>query len=76
MLAAEVHCYAPTPCSVHASRELVAITSVYSEDREIELSWPEDVAVTDLFDGWTGRGRTIVCPFEYGQTRELRLSRP
>ncbi len=76
VLAAEVHCYAPAPCSVHASRELVAITSVYSEDREIELSWPEDVAVTDLFDGWTGRGRTIVCPFEYGQTRLFRLSKP
>ena len=73
---AGVHCYAPAPCSVHASRELVSITSVYADDRDIKLNWPEDVRITDLLDGWQGEGKTIICPFGYGQTRLFRVTKP
>ena len=71
--AAGVHCYAPVPCSVHSSKELVAITSVYFDDRDIELNWPEDVIITDLFSGWQGKGRKISCPFDHGQTRLFKV---
>jgi hypothetical protein len=72
---AGVHCYAPPPCSVHASKDLVSITSVSFDDRDVELSWPEEVAITDLYDGWTGRGRTFSCPFKHGQTRLFKVSK-
>ncbi|MCX5757814.1 MAG: hypothetical protein NTU83_04780, partial [Candidatus Hydrogenedentes bacterium] len=64
---AGVHCYAPPECFVYAARELVSITSPIEGDVNIE--WPRDVHVEDLFDGWRGSGRSIRCPFELGQTR-------
>ncbi len=66
---AGVHCYAPAPCSVHASREMMAVTSVYPDARAIELMWPHPVQIVDLFSRWRGAGQTIACPFERGQTR-------
>jgi hypothetical protein len=76
VLAAGVHCYAPAPCSVHASKDLVSITSVYKDDRQVELTWPEDVVVTDQFDGWRGHGKTMSCPFKHGQTRLFKVTKP
>ena len=72
---AGVHCYAPVPCSVHASEELVSITSVYADDQDIELDWPETVEVVDVIDGWRGQGKVMTCPFEYGQTRLFRVTK-
>lgn len=69
------HCYAPAPCSVHVPKDLVAVTSVYAEDRTVQLNWPEEVVITDLFDGWRGEGRVIPCPFTYGQTRLFKVTR-
>ena len=71
---AGVHCYAPTPCAVYASKELVSVTSYYEDDRNVDLTWPQDVQVTDLFDGWHGRGKSISCPFKHGQTRLFRVN--
>jgi hypothetical protein len=62
-----VHCYAPAGCFVHASRELVAITSPIAGD--VPLVWPRSVDAEDLFDGWRGSGRQFTCPFRPGQTR-------
>ncbi len=68
----EVHCYAPSGFSVHASKELIAITS----DRLgiVMLNWKQEVKVMDLFDGWTGTGKSFPCPFEAGQTRLFKLN--
>jgi hypothetical protein len=74
--AAGVHCYAPAPCSVQAAQDLVSVTSVYTDDREVELTWPQAVTVTDLFDGWRGQGQTFTCPFTHGQTRLFKVTRP
>ncbi len=68
---AGVHLYAPSGCLVHASRELVAVTSPVAGD--VELRWPSRVTVTDLFDGWSGAGAVTPCPFQVGQTRLLRV---
>jgi len=68
---AGVHCYAPSGCSVHASKGLVAITG---SKGNITLNWPQEVNVKDLFDGWTGKGKNISCPFEAGQTRLFKLN--
>ncbi len=75
VIAAGVHCYAPATCSIHATKELVSVTSVYVDDRDIELKWPENVMVTDLFDGWHGEGTTMSCPFTHGQTRLFRVQK-
>lgn len=72
---AGVHCYAPAPCSVHASLELTAITSVYPDARTIELTWPHPVQIVDLFSRWRGAGQTISCPFDRGQTRLFNVQR-
>ncbi len=69
--AAGVHRYGPSGCFVHASRELVAITA--SDGGPVALKWPRPVTVTDLFDGWSGTGVEIPCPFDPGQTRLLRV---
>jgi hypothetical protein len=74
--AAGVHCYAPAPCSVHASKDLVSITSVYFDDRNVELNWPQEVVITDMFDGWRGQGNIISCPFKHGQTRLFKVTKP
>jgi hypothetical protein len=70
---AGVHCYAPEGFSVHASSELVAITS--STQGKVVLNWYHRVSVHDLFDDWTGHGKSFSCPFETGQTRLFRLNR-
>lgn len=70
--AASVHLYAPGGCFVHASRELVAVTSPVAGP--VELRWPGNATVVDLFDGWTGAGRVTLCPFEAGETRLLRVA--
>lgn len=64
---AGVHCYAPIGSFVHASRELVSITSPVKA--EVVLRWPEKCSIVDLFDGWAGTGIDITCPFAAGQTR-------
>ncbi len=69
--AAGVHCYAPVGCFVHASRELVAVTSNIGQT--VELVFPSPVSVTDLFDGWKGEGQAITSPFVLGQTRLLKV---
>jgi hypothetical protein len=69
---AGVHLYAPQEYFVHASRELVAITSPAAETAA--LRWPRQVRVTDLFDGWSGEGNEIRCPFAAGQTRLFRVA--
>ena len=70
------HSYAPAPCSAHATKDLVSITSVYADDRDIETSWPQEVIITDVFDGWRGQGKTITCPFKHGQTRLFKVTVP
>jgi len=62
-----IHCYAPKLFSVHASRDLVAITA--PTFGEHPLSWPHPVQAEDLFDGWKGSGKDFSCPFQGGQTR-------
>jgi len=69
--AAGVHCYAPAGFFVHASRELVSVTSW--ADCTIPLSWPHRVSVEDLFTGWAATGSQFDCPFEAGQTRVFRV---
>lgn len=64
---AGVHCYAPKGCFVHASFELVAITS--PAGAEVVVHWPSKCSTIDLFDGWRGSGTSIKCPFAAGQTR-------
>ena len=64
---AGVHFYAPQEYFVYSSRELVSVTSPRAG--QAILTWPKDVVVRDLFDGWQGSGREITCPFEAGQTR-------
>ncbi|HBR20564.1 MAG: hypothetical protein UV78_C0001G0021 [Parcubacteria group bacterium GW2011_GWA2_43_17] len=76
LIEAGVHCYGPCQTFVYASRELVAITSVFDTDKEIELQWPKDVSVKDMFDGWSGTGRKMSCPFKAGQTRLFTVSTP
>lgn len=71
LVAAGVHCYAPEGFFVHASRELVAVTS--STEGEAELLWPTAVRAEDLFDGWRAEGRKTLCQFGPGQTRLLRV---
>jgi len=73
MQEAGVHFYAPLQTIVRASKELVSVTSLYEKDAEIKLSWPENVEVEDLYDGWTARGKDMQCPFRYGQTRLFRV---
>jgi hypothetical protein len=68
---AGVHLYAPEGFSVHASRELVSITS--SSSVNATLKWPEKVAVNDMYDGWSGSGVEFSCPFKAGQTRLFRV---
>ncbi len=70
---AGVHLYAPENFSVHAARGLVSITAATAG--AFELAWPRPVAVTDLFDGWTGRGARFECPFAAGQTRLFKVAR-
>ena len=70
-----VHMYAPYSCSVHATKDYVSVTSVYEDDRSIDLTWPEDVRIVDMFDGWRGEGRVINCPFTHGQTRLFHIIR-
>jgi len=69
---AGVHCYAPEGYFVHASRELVTITSPAAGTPL--LTWPEPARVRDLFDGWTADGRRMRCPFALGQTRLFEVS--
>lgn len=64
---AGVHFYAPQEYFVYSSRELVSMTS--PQGGEVKLTWPKDVLIRDLFDGWEGSGREIACPFDAGQTR-------
>ena len=68
---AGVHLYAPENFSVHAARGLVSLTAATAGS--FELAWPRAVSVTDLFDGWTGRGSRFDCPFAAGQTRLFRV---
>jgi hypothetical protein len=68
---AGVHCYAPVGVTVHASKQLVSITA--SSTGEMELHWPKSTTVTDLLDGWSGKGRDMNCPFETNQTRLFSL---
>jgi hypothetical protein len=70
---AGVHCYAPPEFTVHASRELVAITAPAAGPAT--LRWPERVQVRDLFDGWQAAGAEFRCPFAAGQTRLFTVSR-
>jgi hypothetical protein len=70
---AGVHCYAPIGFSIHASKELVAITS--STPGDVILNWQYFVNAHDLYDGWTGNGKSFSCPFETGQTRLFKLTR-
>lgn len=71
---AGVHLYAPENYFVHASHDLVSITA--PREGEVTLAWPEEVSVKDLFDGWTGQGKDMTCPFEAGQTRLFRVEGP
>jgi len=64
---AGVHCYAPSGCFAHASRELVSITSPVAG--EVAVRWPVKCGVEDLFDGWRASGTDTPCPFAAGQTR-------
>jgi hypothetical protein len=68
-----VHCYAPPEFTVHASRELVAITAPAAG--EATLRWPGRVQVRDLFDGWSAAGAEFACPFAAGQTRLFAVRR-
>jgi hypothetical protein len=70
--AAGVHLYAPQEYFVHASRELVAITAPAAGTAA--LRWPRHARITDLFDGWSGEGEEIACPFVAGQTRLFRVA--
>lgn len=70
---AGVHCYAPPEFTVHASRDLVAITAPAAG--EASLRWLETVQVRDLFDGWTAAGAAFGCPFAAGQTRLFAVTR-
>ncbi len=71
---AGVHLYAPEGFFVHASKDLVSITS--PSEGQVDLVWPEEVTVKDLFDGWSGQGRNLTCPFEAGQTRLFHVQSP
>ncbi|HSV74609.1 MAG TPA: hypothetical protein VLH79_12695 [Chthonomonadales bacterium] len=71
MQEAGCHAYAPPGFFVHASRELVAITANVAG--EAPLRWPASVRVADLFDGWSGAGAEMRCPFALGQTRLFRI---
>ncbi|CAL1520476.1 hypothetical protein MMC2321_04241 [Chitinophaga sp. MM2321] len=71
---AGVHCYGPVNSFVHASKELVAITSTAEQDSTITITWPGKVKVQDLFDNWEGSGTNIACPFKAGQTRLFKVA--
>ncbi len=68
---AGVHCYAPTGCFVHASKQLVAVTASFAGD--IPIRWPGRETAEDCFTGWRAEGLEMICPFEAGQTRLFRL---
>ncbi len=70
---AGVHLYAPEGFFVHASHDLVSVTSPLQG--KTELVWPEEVTVKDLFEDWSGQGQKMICPFEAGQTRLFRVER-
>ena len=68
---AGIHCTAPVGCVVQASEELTSVTADAPGD--IVLKWPETVSIEDVFDGWTGEGKDISCPFKAGQTRLFQV---
>lgn len=70
-LEAGVHCYAPQDYTVYVSRELVSVTGPRGE--QAKLTWPKNVDIHDLFDGWKGSGKEIICPFQAGQTRLFQV---
>jgi hypothetical protein len=70
---AGAHCYAPQEYAVYASKELVSVTSPIAGT--VTITWPEQVSVTDLFDGWHAEGQEFPCPFAFGQTRLFRVKR-
>ena len=64
-----VHFYGPMYSYAYSSKELVAVTWVGENEKVLDLNWPQSSTITDLFDNWTGNGKTIPCPFQPGQTR-------
>lgn len=64
---AGVHGYAPVGCFVHASGELVSVTSLVAGT--VRPHWRQPVHPRDLSDGWEGEGCEMDGSFEAGQTR-------
>ena len=70
-----VHFYGPTGSFVYSSKDLVSVTWVGAEAQELDLNWPQPSKIEDLFDGWSGCGKVITCPFKPGQTRLFLVKR-
>ncbi len=70
--AADVHLYAPEGYSVHASKQLLAVTAPVDGEAEITLRLP--AKATDLFTNWQGSGGSLKVPFRVGQTRLFKLT--
>ncbi len=68
---ASVTLYAPEGYAVHASRQLLTVTSPIEGDAEIILK--RAAQVTDLYNNWKGSGEKLTVPFRAGQTRLLKL---
>lgn len=62
---------APLNCYVHASKELVSVTS--GKTGELKLCFDSNVKIIDLLTGWEGKGSEIPCGFYAGQSRLFRI---